>query len=169
MNIDLKQKDSRAAYFKNFIQENNLREVKNICEPSFIHYNGTSSSRIDYILLDSKWELAGASYELLKDYRNTSTHSALELKVLYAIPPGTTTPPTLSKRINWERGDLDKYRACIKNLLDPKLPCNSTGSAIEHLINSIKLAEELSIPTKSLTKRKAAWNPTTSHSSAIFF
>jgi hypothetical protein len=160
LNIDMQQKDSRATYLKDLLRNHGLSEVNSILDPTFIHHNGTSKSKIDYILLDSTWKTDGASYGILDDFRNTSTHHALEIEIPYTCQEvkstGATTPP---HRAIWHKGDIEKYKDILKKLLDSDVTLNSAEVAADHLIQSLKLAEELAIPRRKVKFRKSPWNP----------
>jgi exonuclease III len=164
MNIDPKQTDSRATYFTTMLKDHNLHEANNILEPTYIHHNGRSSSKIDYILLDSTWNTAEASYHILEDFRNTSTHHALELKITYNLASRTSpTPSPQTKKLAWEKGDLKEYKQVLKSMLCSNMSTNNSEAAMVYLIDAIRMAEAAAIPARRPKRKRANWNPTIAH------
>ena len=78
-NIDLqKHVDSRARYLQNMKDAYQLKEAGHSESPTFKHHNGVHQSKIDYIVINRKWNLEDVKCSKVIDGpENTSTHSCI--------------------------------------------------------------------------------------------
>ena len=159
LNVDQHATGTRGNYFRELIGNHTLTEVCDIVGPTFIHHNGVSTSKIDYILVDDKWDTRDCSYQVIDAVSNTSTHLALELVIQYPIKISLECMESLPPpKLRWHKADLQKYRDTLGSLLCDANEIVSTDIAVQHLLESLRLATDIAVPAVCPKKKKAVWN-----------
>ena len=108
----INHRDSRAKYLINFINENKLKEVIPIKEPTFNQHSGKGQSQIDYIFINQALQniMVKAEYTTLNEPLNSSPHDPVLLYITIrssAISPQQPIPIKRKKRpVKSRRGPL---------------------------------------------------------------
>lgn len=167
MNVDIyKQDETRAKYFQAFMNNNNAKEVKTIKEPTYIHYDGVSNTKIDYILVAPKSAETTneSSYFILPDSStNTSPHQALLLNIPYLQLRKTKRKKKKRKKfLKWKKADIDLYQETLNDYLNDVEDIYSVDAAIELLTKAIQAATEIAVPTTTIKEnhKPPPWNDT---------
>ena len=164
-NVDIHGKvDPRTKYFKNFINENALKEPITIKAPTFKQHSGNGQSKIDYIFINKELQniLIKAEYKILDVPPNCSSHVPLLLTLtLNSVP--TASKETESKkrqpRLLWSKVNKDLYNDTIREYLSTDAPVADPSMAVKYLTNAMHKAAEIAVPKSSGKRRKAPYNP----------
>jgi hypothetical protein len=147
-NVDiLKKPDGRTKYLEILMQDFNLKDRKSDGKCTYFDKAGKFSSRIDYILFNSRWEEEEIIYsKVVHKISNTSPHVGIMTECKFKRNQVKMKENKENKRPKWEKGDLEKYDTILKEMLSIDCPLASNEAAIDYLIETILAATSFSIP-----------------------
>ena len=159
-NVDvLKQDDGRIKYFQTLMKSYQLEDKKSDKKSTYFDKAGKFNSRIDYILFNDKWKDDEILYsKIVEIAENTSPHIALITECKYRPSQAQVKHNKEIKKPRWEKGDVEKYDALMKEMLNTDCPIESNEAAIEYLIETIQQVTSNSIPMIGKKKKKSPWS-----------
>ena len=119
--------------------------------PTFHHHAGTSSSQIDYTLIQNRQLVS--SYNILESPICSSAHVTILAKMNSTFPYTSQTVNQRQKKViklNWDRADRQLYRASVETALTPLNRQDSLDQQVSAVTESLIRASKCSMPKKTV-------------------
>ena len=154
---------------RNFVTELQLStRISCGTTPTFHHHAGTSSSQIDYILVQNRQLVS--SYNILdKSPICSSAYVTVLAKMNITLPYASQTVNQRQKKViklNWDRADRQLYRASVEKELTPLNRQDSLDQQLSAVTESLVRASNRSVPKKTVGLKGPRWkaSPKVKHS-----
>jgi endonuclease/exonuclease/phosphatase family metal-dependent hydrolase len=155
INVDLtKNQDYRVKHLQELMEALNLKEPDDIVSPTFYHYNGVDTSKIDYIMLNqlARENMSYMNYDVIdRESSNTSPHQPLMLKACSnLLTKSYKLNSTFHKAdiIFWDKCDIQLYQDTLEHFLCVENNLESAELAVEYFTHALKQAEMVAVPRR---------------------
>ncbi|CAG2187153.1 unnamed protein product [Mytilus edulis] len=145
---------------KNFVAEMGLSTGQDICEKhTFFHHAWSSSSQIDYILVQDKKLVLNYTIDE-KSSINLSAHTSVRVITTIDIPAKVKSANKNRKakyKLQWDQMDTNQYNRLIQQDITAIVDENNINTQVDILTNSLVRAGNITIPTKLLQLKGPKW------------
>ena len=145
---------------RKFVEEMNLTTGTDLMStPTFFHHAGSSTSQIDYILVQDKAIIIDYKIEE-KSYANTSAHTAVKLETKIQIPQNSKSKHqnrSARYKLQWDQMDHRKYNNIIKQDIISIMQEEDIDKQVEQSIQTMVNAGKSTIPVKLLQMKGPKW------------